>query len=183
MVNTFFSKLGDYISPGDRVAELYHGEKDDILSALSDIVGENGMVYGVDLHNPFRSFKYRKYYKHMRDLRKRHNVKLIKAKIPPIPLEVSNLDAIVIREFLWTQEYVKGRYKDYINEAVEDPIIYIEMNRVLNNQGHLILHLNPTDEKKEKDGKGNYHQIIKRQFPDFKKKFHKRNMLVYQKLK
>jgi hypothetical protein len=172
----FFNKIGDYVSKGDRIAELYHGERDDILKLLSKIVGEKGIVYGVDELNPFRR------HKHMRALRKVPNIKLIKSKIPPLPSEVKDLDAIIIREFHYTNER-NGVSKDGVVKYKENPEAYVAIDSALNNNAYLILHLNSTEQKNENGGKKSYQKTIKRNFPDFKKEFHEGNILVYQKLK
>ena len=44
MKSTFFQYLEREINRGMYVAELYHGEKDDILRKLSKLVDKNGHV-------------------------------------------------------------------------------------------------------------------------------------------
>jgi hypothetical protein len=163
----FFSKLRDYVKKGNRVAELYHGEKDDILRGLAEIVTDEGAVYGVDNLNPFH------YEPNMQELQLISNLKLIRAVIPPLPAEVTNLDAIMIREFLWTYPMPM--------DASEDPETYEAIDKAINPGGHLILHLNKTEQEHLVGYHPIYPKTIARQLPNFKKVYNHSDMLVYGK--
>lgn len=84
--------IRSYIKAGDRVVEFYHGERSDILSGLAEIVGERGRVIGVDALNPGLINK----------KRLSTSVDLVGARIPSLPLKDQSLDAIIIREFVWS---------------------------------------------------------------------------------
>lgn len=160
----FWKRVKQYIAEGDRVAELYHGENGDILKNLSRIVSEKGFVYGIDSLNPFD------YFEPMKNLDKLNNLKLINSTIPDFPTDVINLDAVIIREFLWT-------YPIPFN-GKEDSQTYKAIDATLKNKGHLILHLNRTEQKSEPF----YQNTIRRHFPNYKEVCFKKDLLAYQKI-
>ncbi len=153
------------ILKGMQVAELYHGEKDDILRKLSKCVGLEGQVHGVDRLNPFSN------HRSMRNLQKVPNISLHKAELPPIPSIIPSLDAIVIREFIWT--YI-GSY------PLENELVFSEINRALKINGHLILNLNSTEQENEKESPY-YQKIISRVLPNLIMRSYERDLLAYQK--
>lgn len=79
-----------FVKPGDRVAELYHGEKTDILLGLAQLVGKRGVVFGIDQYNP-----------EVVKGKLPVNIRLLQAKLPNVPSGVRGLDAIIIREPVW----------------------------------------------------------------------------------
>ena len=110
--------IGKFLKEGGKVAELYHGEMPDILEALSDLVGKSGQVFGVDALNPFN------HYDDMRAVNARGNVELIPCSIPPLPSQVSGLDAIAIREFVWTYNTENGTMEEdpEVLEAIDSAL-------------------------------------------------------------
>ncbi|MBU1644034.1 MAG: hypothetical protein KJ598_02685, partial [Nanoarchaeota archaeon] len=163
----FWKNVREYVRSGNRVAELYHGENDDILGGLARIVSDKGMVYGVDRHNPFES------HENMQELQKLSNVRLLKASIPPLPTDVDDLDALFIREFIWTYPPSDGS---------ENPQTYAAIDKAINVGGHLILHLNSTEQEIERGGiYPLYQEIISRQLPLFQKVYDCEDLLIYQK--
>jgi hypothetical protein len=164
----FWQGVKNYVVEGSRVAELYHGENDDILKGLAGIVLDEGVVFGVDALNPFRGFK------NMAKLQEMSNVKLLKFSIPPFPSEVSNLDAILIRGFFWTYCH---QYHDYDN-----PQVYECIDKALNDGGHLILHLDRSEQKNERGKNPEYKTTILEQFSNFTKVYDFKDLLVYQKI-
>ena len=159
--------LGKYISKGSKVAELYHGEKSDILRSLSDLVGEKGKVYGIDSLNPFEN------YKNMAELKKVKNIDLVSSKMPEILDKIRNLDAIAIREFMFAYEKADGAYKP-------DKKINSAISSALKNKGYLALVLKGTERNSE-DKYQIYENNIKG-YPDkFNKVYDKGNLLVFQK--
>jgi hypothetical protein len=163
----FWNKVRGYVRSGNRVAELYHGEKDDVLRGLAEIVSDKGIVYGVDHLNPFER------HDNMRELQKLSNVRLLNASIPPLPAEVSNLDAVLIREFIWT-------YPLPYNGS-ENPKTYEAIDTAVNVGGHLILHLNSTEQKNERGKHPMYQGTMNRQLPHFQKVYDSEDLMVYQK--
>ena len=165
----FWRQAGEYIKPGNLVAELYHGEKDDILKGLAEIVKEGGMVYGADHLNPFDK------HQNMRDLQSIPNIKLLKTDIPQLPQELKNLDAVVIRELVWAGSLPFGD---------ENPETYAAIDSALKTGGHLILHLNQTEQKSEMSpliSQRIYQNTLKRQLPHFQKVYHCEDLMAYQK--
>ena len=163
----FRDTIRHYVREGDSVAELYHGERDDILRGLAEIVGEEGQVYGVDQLNPFER------HQNMRDIQNFSNAKLLKSTIPPLPIE--DLDAVIIREFIWT-------YPLPFNGS-EDPEVYQAIDAALKTRGHLLLHLNKTEQKSERTEYPLYQITIARQLPNFQRVHDKKDLMVYQKNK
>ena len=163
----FWTTVKKYIGPGNKVLEMYHGERDDVLRGLAKIVGGHGIVYGVDRYNPFEKIQ------HMKDLQNLPQVKLLNFLIPPLPSEVSALDAIIIREFIFT-------YPPPYN-GIENPETYRAIDAAIKFQGHLIIHLNPTEQKNEQGKNSIYHGTIRRQLPAFEKMYDNEDALVYQK--
>ncbi len=163
----FWENVKHHIKSGQRIAELYHGEKSDILKGLSKIVGENGIIYGIDELNPFKKDR------NMKKLQKIPNIQLIKALMPPIPKQATNLDATIIREFIWT-------YPLPFN-GTESPEIYRAIDSSIKQGGHLILHLNQTEQKSERDGHQTYQKTIIKQLPNFQKIYDNEDLLIYRK--
>ncbi len=114
--------LKKYIKKGMAVIELFNGENSDILTALSELVGKNGHVYGIDELNPFEMFE------HMVAANALPNVDLIKATFPEMPTPAA--DAIVVREF------------HYANQAGDRKTVYATLNSKLKKGGFLVLFLN-----------------------------------------
>ncbi len=164
----FWNKVKEYVRDGNRVAELYHGERDDILRGLSGIVSDEGIVIGVDRLNPFER------HVHMRELRTFSNVRLLNSSIPPLPAEVSHLDAVLIREFIWTYPLPY--------DGSENPQTYEAIDTAVNIRGHLVLHLNPTEQRNEREGHPMYQQTMTRQFPRFQKVYDCEDLMIYQKI-
>jgi hypothetical protein len=163
----FWNKAREYVRNGNRVAELYHGEKDDILRGLAEIVTDEGIVYGVDYLNPFER------HSNMQELQKVSNVRLLRASIPPLPAEVANLDAVLIREFIWT-------YPLPYNGS-ENPETYKAIDTAVNVGGHLILHLNSTEQKNARGRHPIYNATMTRQLPHFQKVYDCKDLMVYKK--
>lgn len=162
----FWSHVGEYIGKGDRVAELYHGERGDILRGLSELVGEEGIVFGVDKLNPFD------FHPEFRKLYRIPNIHLITAEIPPIPPEVSDLDAVVIREFIWTYPLpVSGRV---------NPAVYQGIDSALRDFGHLILHINKAEQRNEKRN-SSYQSTIHRYLPHFSRTDFSEDFMAFRK--
>ncbi|MBW6451767.1 MAG: hypothetical protein K0B02_03480 [DPANN group archaeon] len=167
--STFFDILNDYIEEGNNVAEFYHGEKDDILKGLSKLIGDSGTVYGVDSLNPFED------HPNMQNLKEIPNIHLKKTTMPYLPDEVSDLDAIIIREFIWTYPIpIDGR---------ENPDIYSAINSAIKFGGYLIMPLNKTEEEQESGRYTMYQNTIGRQLPLFSKVYHQDGLMIYQKQK
>ena len=167
MENDIWHKIKKHIHNGDRVAELYHGEKDDILMGLSYIVGTSGVVFGIDKLNPFS------HYQNMSQLQNIPNIELIKARIPPLPEKCSNLDAIIIREFIWTFDFVGGEIRVNNN-------LYSELNSAIKNNGYLILVLNKPEKRQESEDTLCL-RIIERYFQNFINISHEGYLIVSQK--
>ena len=166
----FWNVLRGYMEPNSRVAEIYHGEKDDLLKGSSKIVGKSGIVYGIDSLNPFS------HYPHMLKLQKIPNIRLIKAEIPPLPEEASDLDAIIIREFIWTLESENGAVK-------VNPETCAEISKSIKNNGYLVLVLNNSEQIQENGNDPFYQQIINRYLPNFSKAYHNGPLIIFQKNK
>lgn len=133
--------LNEYVQPDNRVAELYHGEKSDILSALANRVGPHGTVYGIDYLNPFSG------HPQMSELTIHHpNVRLVNVKLPPFPPSIQELDAIVIREFLYAYDF---RPLDGTNclKMTPDAATNQAISGALRQQGVLILALNSSEQQ------------------------------------
>jgi hypothetical protein len=127
-------------------------------------VQQEGKVYGVDTYNRPEGNE---------ELSTLPQVDLIQSTIPPMPEEASDLDAIVIREFIWTYPMpMDGR---------EDPETYVAIDGALKENGHLILHLNRCEKKDESEGYQQYQKTIQRNLPNFKKVYHEGDAMVYQK--
>jgi len=165
--NHLWENVRKYVRIGNRVSELYHGERDDILRGLAEIVSENGIVYGVDQLNPFAQNK------NMQELQSLSNIRLLKATLPSLPAEVSDLDGVLIREFIWT-------YPLPCNGS-ENPQTYQAINAALHVGGHLILPLNPVEQTAERGGHPMYQHTIRRQLPHFQKVYDREDLMVYQK--
>ena len=164
----FRQQLKSHIKPGSRVAELYHGEKEDILETLAGLVTDKGVVYGVDLLNPFES------HENMQRLRRMPNVQLLKFSIPPLPSQATSLDAVVIREFVWTYP---GPEK-----SKENPDTYKAIDGSMNVGGYLILHLNDAESRREIFFP-KYVQTVDRQLRHFRLTYHFRDVLIYRKVR
>lgn len=121
--------LKKYIRKGMAVIELFNGEHSDILTALSELVGKNGHVYGLDELNPFEMFE------HMVTVNALPNVDLIKATFPEMPTPA--VDVIVVREF------------HYVNQAGDRKTVYAALNSKLKKGGFLVLFLNHTEYNSE----------------------------------
>lgn len=165
----FLNILQGYVEDGNKVAEFYHGENDDILRGLSDLVGKSGIVYGIDSLNPFDN------HENMRELKEISNIHLKKATMPYLPDEVSDLNAIVIREFIWTYPLpVNGK---------ENPDNYKAIDSAIKVGGHLIMPLNETEQEDESGENPMYQNTIKRHLPNFSKVYHQDTLMIYEKLK
>ena len=166
MGNTLVSRiLKKYIQPGFRVAELYHGEKPDLLLIMSALVGQTGLVYGIDELNPFL------HHSQMKVLQNVPNIKLITANVPPLPPEATNLDAILIREFLFA-------YEDYPKESHE---INASISSTIKPGGYLILCLNSTEQDHIRNGDTRYEKTISHYPHKFRKVYYKGQLLIFQK--
>jgi hypothetical protein len=163
----FWNKAREYVRAGNRVSELYHAERDDILRGLAEIVTDEGIVYGVDHLNPFER------HANMQELQKLSNVKLLRASIPPLPAEVSNLDAVLVREFIWTYPLPY--------DGSENVQTYEAIDTAVNVGGHLILHLNPTEQENERGKHPMYQDTMNKQLPHFQKVYDSEDLMVYQK--
>lgn len=178
----FWKALNKYIRWGNRVAEIYHGEEDDILSCLARLVGSNGTVYGVDLLNPFAAFD------NMRALPA--NVKLVKADIPPLPREVRTVDAIVAREFFWIYDRVPSSFSGTLS-IVENPNSFKALGRAIKRGGYLILNLSDGERREENElfelskVDGNpwpcYQGAVSRHLPEFTTVCNAHDVLVFCK--
>lgn len=159
----FWSIATKYIQPGSCVAELYHGVRLDILAGMSRLVGEAGVVYGIDRLNPFGWFE------HMRSLAEIPNIRLIAAEIPPLPAELRGLNAIVVREF-W-----------FLKSTGEDkPIIYRDIQNAVKPGGYLIFHLNETEQEGERTDRV-CQGIVQQNMPRFSLIAREGEALVYKK--
>jgi len=171
------NKFKDYLKEGYRVAEIYNGTREEILTALSEIVGITGTVYGIDKFNPFNNIE------HMRNLQSVKNIRLIQSEIPPIPLEAMNLDAIISREFLWTYQHIYEPSHKIPFKLKENPEVYSSINDALKNQGLLLIHLNEVEQEYEQNNNYPvYQNTIHRNLPNFQKIYHVEDLMIYQKL-
>lgn len=159
-------RLAPYVSGMNTAAELYHGEHSDILLALSDLVGRGGAVYGVDKLNPFSQ------HEEMQGLPE--NVHLKTDELPPVPHYLTNLDALVIREFLWT-------YNNSGRTLKSDRKLLSDLQSSLDHGGHLILVLNGTEQKQERGANAFYQQTIAKYMPKLHRVESPSDLLGYQK--
>ena len=158
----FFGKIREYVKPGNKVAKLYYGDRLDILRGLSEIVGKQGRVYGVDALNCARALP-----------EELSNLTIVESKIPPLPKEVEDLDAVVIREFLWTLYQGDGK-------LANNPETYKLIEEALKPKGHLIITENsPLDQNP--DYKEFIEEGIQRYIPRLRKVYDRKEMLIYQK--
>lgn len=132
----FLDILNGYVKSGNKVAEFFHGEKDDILRGVSELVGESEIIYGVDHLNQFDNQP------NIQKLKDIPNTHLKKATMHYLPEEISDLDAAIIREFIWT-------YPTPFN-GTENPENYCAINSAIKVGGHLITHLNETVKQNKK---------------------------------
>lgn len=164
----YWGTLSRYVHPGNRVAELYHGGWGDILRGLSELVGDAGKVYGVDNLNPFSNNP------PMRNLQAIHNIKLLNATIPPMPNETSNLDAVAIREFLWTYDHDGGVLRD-------NSKTYRSLDASLKRGGHLILPLSEGEQRQERGKQSVYQRSIAAYLPHFSKVHDEGPLMIFEK--
>lgn len=162
-------ELETYVGRNSVVAEMYHGERADILKALSRIVGEKGIVYGIDSLNPFEGSR------SMKELTKYLNIKLLRATLPNTPKEINNLDAVVIREFLSSLDRKEGNDNVCLKPNKE---VNTAIGSSIKNSGYLMLVLNDS----EKDYVNFYKETIENNFPcKFDNVYSSKNMLVFKK--
>jgi hypothetical protein len=155
--------LSRYVKGGDKVAELYHGEKEDILFKLSRIVGDSGKIYGIDGLNPFDN------HENMRKLQEVPNIELLESSIPPLPDEALELDSIVIRGFSWMGYY------ECFPFFVPNPKNYPCINSAIKPGGHLIV-VEHTDEQHHYN-----EEVVRKYMPNFSRKYRKKEFMVFRK--
>jgi len=166
----FWTQVASKIHKGNKVAEIYNGERADILLGLAEIVGNTGRVYGVDRHNPFAMFP------QMKKLYQIPQIRLVRAEIPPLPYDLRELDAIVVREFIWSYDFSSNK-----GLVSEKPELYKSMANAIKEGGHLILHLNPTESKIESSRNPSYQKTIEKNFLGFTRTYFLLDCLVYKK--
>ena len=172
-MNLDLEVLRTHVKKGDKVSEWYNGENGDILLGLSDIVSDSGIVYGLDIMNPFMKSEYH------HELSKRENVKLLRTKIPHNHHHVTNLDAVVIRGFGYA---FQRESFDEAGKAIlkPNPDVYESLDKSLKVKGNFILYLNEF-EQQSKDRSLLYDETIKRFMPNFSKICDEKYVRVYRK--
>jgi len=166
----FREQVQPYIRCGERVAEIYHGERDDILNNLSDLVGEEGVVYGIDQLNPFP------WHQNMVGLQRLRNVRLIRARIPRVQEEVSHLNAVIIRELLWTQ-YDGGEKESGVFEPSNS--VYRWLDSIIEGGGYFIIAFK--EGEAETEWNGICQTVVRLHLPNFTRIFRGHKALVYKK--
>lgn len=161
-----WNTMRQYVKSGDRVAELYHGNRDDLLRGLSRLTGEGGIVYGIDAMNPA----------HDCPPQMCPNIRLLRSHIPPMPTEAVALDSITIREFLWTFDRARAPRLE------ARPETYSSFDKSLRYGGHLILVLNPIEQAQERGGRPVYQEPIRRYLPGWTMAHDDGPLMIFRKL-
>ncbi len=156
--------LEKYIQSGMIVVELFHGERSDILRALSMLVGKRGHITGIDEFNPYLPM-----YENMQDIASLPNVTLIKAHFPPLP--TSKVDAIVVREF------------HYIFDSGRQEVCFAELDKKIKRKGFPIILLNKAEYGRELvGGNKSYFNAIARFPHKYQQVAFNQLELVFQKM-
>lgn len=167
-----------YISKSGKAAELYHGNRTDILLGLSRIVGEEGLVYGVS-NGLVYNFNTRTEFNFPQ------NVHLFRARIPPLPYELRDLAAVIIRGF----EYACCREEDG-SLLVEDSVLgYRKLKLDPNTSrsiwqsikpgGAMIISFNELDRKCMADH--HFGEKIPLQYPQFQCVYNHKQLMIFKK--
>lgn len=90
-----------------------------------------------------------------------------------MPEQARNLDVIAVREFLWAERNVGAELDSRPYEAIDDAI---------KTNDYLIIALNETEQKKERELPV-YERFITSEMPAFKKIYDNFDLMVYQKRK
>ena len=172
----FRENLRDYVFPGNRVAEIYHGDKHEILGELENIIsngekeknGNKGVVYSINRSQNSSSY-----------LKKLERSPFIVLVNQSYPLEnMNDLDAIVLSNFFNT--YDISSQQD-INVLYENPQTYKAIDRAINPGGYLIIHLNQTEKENERDDFPVYRSTLNEHFPRYAKVCDNEDLIVYKK--
>lgn len=161
--------LSRYVKPGSKVAELYNRGETELLEGLAKLVGQEGMVYGVNKDNPERT-----------GLTTFRRVNLISADIPPLPEEIrEGMDAILVRNFLLMYNLVPADEEHMT--TTPNVSIYQSIRQAINLGGIFAVVLNVIEQDRESGSYTPYQDALNEHLRNFRKVHHEKELMVYEK--
>ena len=140
---------------------------------MAKLVGRTGTVYGIDQHNPFPQNR------NMASLLMDRRIRLLRAKIPPFPDEVSrDIDAIVVREFIFTY----GRIPEESHtRCVANPALYDCIRYAIKTRGIFAVVLDDMEQAQENGKDAPYQRDITKNLRNFRKVYHEDELMIFRK--
>ncbi|MCR4327459.1 MAG: hypothetical protein NUV46_02665 [Nanoarchaeota archaeon] len=158
LTENFWVEVGIYVKEGNKILDLHNGGRIKFTYELSEIVGEDGLIYGLNLS--------RSKNKNYLTGGNFNNVEKLKPNFQKSISEIKNLDAILMRDF-----YFKDSLKT-------DPLTFFP--KLLKKRGKLLIaKFHSCNSKYSKE----YRKFLDETLPNFKRVFNSSDLLVYNKLR
>jgi len=142
---------------------------------LAELVGQTGIVYGVDENNPYSDSP------NMSELATLSRVKLLKAKIPPFPIVMSGgMDAVITKTFIFLYDLVPIEEDTAI--AKPNVSIYQSIEQAINPGGIFAVVLNVIEQDREKGSYTPYQDALSEHLRNFRKVHHENELMIYQNI-